>query len=43
VVFGPGSLRFAHSNEEQIGLDEIGEAAAILVRFLAGWCDGVQL
>jgi len=38
VVFGPGSLRFAHSNEEQIGLDEIGEAAAILVRFLADWC-----
>jgi acetylornithine deacetylase len=43
VVFGPGSLRFAHSNEEQIGLDEIGEAATILVRFLAGWCDGVKL
>jgi acetylornithine deacetylase/succinyl-diaminopimelate desuccinylase-like protein len=43
VVFGPGSLRFAHSNEEQIGLDEIGEAAAILVRFLSEWCDGVQL
>jgi acetylornithine deacetylase len=43
VVFGPGSLRFAHSNEEQIGLDEIGDAAAILVRFLAAWCGGVKL
>jgi acetylornithine deacetylase len=43
LAFGPGSLRFAHSNEEQIGLDEIGEAATILVRFLAGWCDGVKL
>ena len=42
VVFGPGSLRFAHSNDEQIGLDEIGEAAAILVRFLAEWCDGAK-
>ena len=42
VVFGPGSLRFAHSNEEQIGLDEIGEAAVILVRFLAEWCGGVK-
>jgi acetylornithine deacetylase len=42
LVFGPGSLRFAHSNEEQIGLDEIGEAAAILVRFLAEWCGGVK-
>jgi acetylornithine deacetylase len=38
VVFGPGSLRFAHSNEEQIGLDEISQAATILVRFLAEWC-----
>jgi acetylornithine deacetylase len=38
VVFGPGSLRYAHTNEEQIGLDEIREAATILVRFLADWC-----
>jgi len=38
VVFGPGSLRFAHTNEEQIGLGEITEAAAILVRFLLEWC-----
>jgi acetylornithine deacetylase len=42
VVFGPGSLRFAHSNEEQIGLDEIAEAAVILVRFMAEWCGGAQ-
>ena len=38
VVFGPGSLGFAHSNHEQIGLDEIAEAAAILVDFLINWC-----
>ena len=38
VVFGPGSLRYAHTNEEQIGLAEIGEAAAILVRFMLAWC-----
>jgi len=43
LAFGPGSLGFAHSNEEQIGLDEIGEAAAILVRFLAEWCGGAKL
>ncbi len=42
VVFGPGSLRFAHSNEEQIGLDEISEAAVILVRFVAEWCGGAN-
>jgi acetylornithine deacetylase len=42
LVFGPGSLRFAHTNEEQIGLDEISEAAAILVRFVAEWCGGAQ-
>jgi acetylornithine deacetylase len=38
VVFGPGSLRYAHTNEEQIGCDEIGEGAAILIRFLQAWC-----
>ena len=42
LVFGPGSLRFAHSNEEHIGLDEISEAAVILVRFLAEWCGGAK-
>jgi acetylornithine deacetylase len=42
VVFGPGSLRFAHSNEEQIGWEDIREAATILVRFLADWCGGGQ-
>jgi len=42
VVFGPGSLRFAHSNVEQIGLDEVSEAATILVRFVAEWCGGAK-
>jgi acetylornithine deacetylase len=34
VVFGPGSLRFAHSNEEHIPLDDIATAATILARFI---------
>jgi acetylornithine deacetylase len=38
VVFGPGSLRYAHTNEEQISWDEICEAVTILIRFLADWC-----
>lgn len=37
VVFGPGSLRFAHSNEEQIALDDIAGAAAILLQFILKW------
>jgi acetylornithine deacetylase len=37
VVFGPGSLGFAHSNEEQIRLDDIATAAAVLVRFMEKW------
>jgi acetylornithine deacetylase len=40
VVFGPGTLRFAHSSEEQIGLDEMAAAAVILVQFLLRWCGG---
>jgi acetylornithine deacetylase len=39
VVFGPGSLGFAHSNEEQIRLDDIAAGAAILARFLMRWCE----
>jgi len=38
LVYGPGSLLFAHTAEEQIGLDEINQAATILVSFLADWC-----
>jgi acetylornithine deacetylase len=38
VVFGPGSLRFAHSNEEQISLDEVGTAAVVLLLLLRQWC-----
>jgi acetylornithine deacetylase len=38
VVFGAGSLGFAHTNEEQIRLDEVMQAAAILVRFIERWC-----
>jgi acetylornithine deacetylase len=38
VVFGPGSLAYAHTNDEQIGWDDIREAAAIVVRFLQAWC-----
>lgn len=38
VVFGPGSLSFAHSNDEQIRLDDIGTAAVILLQLLKRWC-----
>lgn len=38
VVFGPGSLGFAHSNEEQIRLDDIARGAAVLANFLTRWC-----
>jgi acetylornithine deacetylase len=39
VVFGAGSLGFAHTNEEQIHLEEVMQAAAILVRFIQRWCE----
>lgn len=37
LVFGPGSLGFAHSNQEQIRLEDIAGAAAVLVRFMERW------
>ena len=39
VVFGPGSLSFAHSNEEQIRVDDIGTASVILLLLLKQWCN----
>ena len=38
VVFGPGSLRFAHSNEEQIDMDDIATGATIALHFARQWC-----
>lgn len=38
VVLGAGSLKYAHSNEEQIALSDIAGAAKVLLRFLERWC-----
>ncbi len=38
VVYGPGTLAYAHTNEEQIALDEIAKAACAMSDFAAGWC-----
>lgn len=38
LVIGPGSLGFAHTSEEQIGIEEILQGAATLVHFLVRWC-----
>lgn len=38
VVYGPGTLGYAHSNEEQIAIREIAEAGCVLTDFAARWC-----
>jgi len=38
VVYGPGTLAYAHSNEEQIALAEIADAGCVLADFAARWC-----
>lgn len=38
VVYGPGSLKVAHSKEEQIELSQIAESAALLARVLLKYC-----
>lgn len=38
VLFGPGSLAYAHSNEEHVRMDEICKAAVILIQFIDRWC-----
>lgn len=39
VVFGPGSLKYAHSNEEQISVNEIIDASNILLDFIKNFCN----
>lgn len=41
VVFGPGSLRHAHSKDEQIRLADILLAAEILIDFTQSYCQSV--
>jgi acetylornithine deacetylase/succinyl-diaminopimelate desuccinylase-like protein len=38
VVMGAGSLKYAHSNEEQIAVEELYRMAKTLIRFLERWC-----
>jgi len=38
VVFGPGTLGYAHTNEEQIALADIADAGCVLADFALRWC-----
>ena len=38
VVLGAGSLKYAHSNQEQIRIEEIEKTAAAFVLFINQWC-----
>ena len=38
VVYGPGTLSYAHTNEEQIAVREIADAGCVLADFALRWC-----
>ena len=38
AVFGPGTLRNAHAMDEHVDIEEIRDAAKILVRMILDWC-----
>jgi acetylornithine deacetylase len=40
VVYGPGSLKVAHSREERIGLEEMAASAEVLLRHVLEYCGG---
>ncbi|HOZ45262.1 MAG TPA: M20/M25/M40 family metallo-hydrolase [Candidatus Hydrogenedentes bacterium] len=42
VVYGPGSLKVAHSKDEVIELADIERAAGVFVRFLMDYCGAEQ-
>lgn len=39
VVYGPGTLGYAHTNEEQIAVREIADAGCVLADFALRWCE----
>lgn len=41
VVYGPGSLKVAHSKAEQVSMQDIGNAARVLLAFLLDYCGTV--
>ena len=38
VVFGPGKLELAHSDREEVRMEDIATAAGTLVRLVLDWC-----
>jgi acetylornithine deacetylase/succinyl-diaminopimelate desuccinylase-like protein len=38
VVYGPGSLKVAHSKDENIAVEDVARAAEALVAFIVDWC-----
>ena len=43
IVMGAGSLSHAHSNSEQIEIEEIKKMAKILFYFIDDWCGLVTM
>jgi len=42
VVYGPGTLSYAHTNEEQIAVRQIADAGCVLADFALRWCRPTQ-
>ena len=38
IVFGPGDIELAHSNKEEVSMEEVLLAAEFLVRLVGRWC-----
>jgi acetylornithine deacetylase len=38
VMFGPGSLYDAHTDNEKVSIDQMTKASAVLARFILNWC-----
>jgi acetylornithine deacetylase len=43
IVFGPGDIAHAHSNHEQIRMDDISKAAVAIASWLMDWCGVVEV
>jgi acetylornithine deacetylase/succinyl-diaminopimelate desuccinylase-like protein len=39
LVYGPGSLKFAHSKDEQISMSDVAKGAGVLTRLVLDYCE----
>ena len=43
ILYGPGDVSLAHTVNESIRIEELIDAASVIVRMLINWCGAAKL